>query len=666
MNLLPACILYTQNPALARRIAAYVRLQAMVRHVKSPTALVAIIQQYDPTLVFIDLRAENCRELVRHINSGYPETLIVALGTPRSQPFLEAMDLGVYAVEATDLEREETQALVKRAQNHLRLVQENRILRLDNQKAKPPPPPATPTKDPAGPIPHFSQAFRHFENVDALLESMAEGILSYAKVSRVGIFAVEPETGIYTLRAGIRCLKETGDIEVPPDSPLVTWMHRHAHLAARADLTKLADPSERLLLQQSLDVMGAEVLMPLHGEDGILGWLFVGHRITGTPFEPNDLESLMLLAEHVSVTLQNALLHGDIALQRTLAGTVLHAIPVGIVAADRGGRVRWFNEAAQTILEVPSDSVLHHPIGHLGNRLANLLRRCLEGDPPSQVVEWTDPRTHRSLSIQAQPLASEGACMGAVMMIHDLTHERLLQEEKGHLERAAFWTDLAAAMSHEVRNPLVAISTFSQLLPERYTDPEFRNQFSKLVAHEVGRLNSMLDQINSFANPPPLTFEAVDVEDLIKKAASTAAKRLPQDHARLETSLQARIPDVRGDMQALVDCLAHLIVNAMEAVAFRKDGLVVVGAAANRGKEAEDHVSIHVRDNGPGVPVTIRDKVFSPFCSSKARGIGLGLPIARRTLSDHNGRLEIDTGPKGTTITLVIPAWCEAAATPPR
>ena len=74
----------------------------------------------------------------------------------------------------------------------------------------------------------------------------------------------------------------------------------------------------------------------------------------------------------------------------------------------------------------------------------------------------------------------------------------------GQLERAQFWTDLAAGMSHEIRNPLVAIKTFAQLLPERYADAEFRAEFSRLVAGEVDRLNGIIEQINAFAHPPAL------------------------------------------------------------------------------------------------------------------------------------------------------------------
>src|SRR5437868_10035225 len=119
-------------------------------------------------------------------------------------------------------------------------------------------------------------------------------------------------------------------------------------------------------------------MVPLYARGEIIGWLFFGHRITGLPFDYGDLEGLMILAEHVSTVLENALLYEEITLQKTLAETLLKSIPPGIVAIDEEGIIRWFNPPAESILGVRATDALHHPAEAAGGKLALMLRDTLD------------------------------------------------------------------------------------------------------------------------------------------------------------------------------------------------------------------------------------------------------------------------------------------------
>ncbi len=110
-------------------------------------------------------------------------------------------------------------------------------------------------------------------------------------------------------------------------------------------------------------------------------------------------------------------------------------------------------------------------------------------------------------------------------VIQDLTPEESLRQRQELLDRAAFWTDLAASMSHEVRNPLVAIKTFAQLLPERFDDADFRRDFNEIVVQEIDRLDLIITQINNFAHPPELNFKSIDLRAPMKKAVELVRAR---------------------------------------------------------------------------------------------------------------------------------------------
>src|SRR5207237_8347206 len=122
---------------------------------------------------------------------------------------------------------------------------------------------------------------------------------------------------------------------------------------------------------------GAEVIVPLHARGSIIGCLFFGHRVTGERFTYNDLEDLMLLSEHVSTLLENALLYEEATLQKTLAETLLKSIPPGIIAIDDKATVRWFNPTAEQVLGRKASEVLNRPVEAIGSTLAGMLRETL-------------------------------------------------------------------------------------------------------------------------------------------------------------------------------------------------------------------------------------------------------------------------------------------------
>src|ERR1700704_2466713 len=530
MSVASICILYSQDADLARRVKAFVRTMAVVRHVTDPNRMEAVLQQNSPAVILMDLRAKECRDLLEQLEQDWSESLVIALGALRSEPLREAEQSGIYAAEDLQLDRHRFQTLVGRAFDHLEIMQENRDLR---EQAHYGPPAEQPRRSepvlerayaPSLPLLRFPRVFRRLDNVEGLLATIVEGVADAAGVTRVGIFSRIRQGDRYRLRAGLRCLPETSEIEYHERDPLVRWFELHGHLVSRANLAHIAAQNQRPLLRRALDSLGAEVIVPLYARGKIIGWLFFGHRITGLPFDYGDPERLMILAEHVSTVLENALLYEEVTLQKTLAETLLKSIPPGIVAIDEDGIIRWFNPPAEPILGLKAIEVLNRPVEAVGRKLAALLRETLEAKA-NLPRQWIDPNTRRSLSVEARRLLDQHTPLGAVAVIHDLTAEENLRQKQDLVDRAAFWTDLAASMSHEIRNPLVAIKTFAQLLPERFDDPEFRKNFNQIVVQEIDRLDTIITQINSFANPPDLELRSIDLKAPVKKAIEIARSR---------------------------------------------------------------------------------------------------------------------------------------------
>ncbi len=653
INGLPVSIIYTQDPALLQRLRGFLHERSTLLPATDPPRLQRLLQQHPAVLLFADLCCTNCAALLKTLRKDLPDTVMVALGDPRSDPALTMAGCDLYGIESADADRLRIQTLFAQAQRHIRLQTENRLLRED--RARPPAVATAPLRESRSPsLLHFSGALRRFDNIDLMLENIVECVASCTCVSRVAIFAATT-SGPYRFRTGLKCLEQTRMLSFDPADPFVRWLELHAYCISRSMLRHIDDMETRAMLDETLDHHGGEAILPLFGRERLIGWLGLGHPSSGVPFEQGDIEELSFLAEQVSITIENAMLHENLAIQKALDEHLLQSIPVGIIATDPSGHTRWFNHAAEQLLKAEAMDLINLPIARLPVDIAARLHRCLTGETDIRPVAWTEPRTRRDLSLHVQRLQKDGICMGSMAILKDLTEENLFREKQNNLERAKFWNELASAISHEVRNPLVAISTFAQMLPERYADEEFRTQFRDLTIQEVGRLNSMIDQLDLFANPPTLHFAPVAADTLLNTAICRARME-SGSNVDIHVETTPALPLLRADAMVLTNSLVHLLDNAMAAVEGVSKPCVSMTATPGTIGTDRAAVVIEVRDNGHGIPGELLENVYSPFCTTTTRGVGLGLAIVRRTMIDHEGLVRIESGAPGTTVRLTVPA----------
>lgn len=658
---LPQCFLCTDDPDLERTVNAHIRYLADIRSVNEAGELLLLLGQFDPALLMLDLRTAVARDHLPAVFQDYPDALVLAFGTERSVPALSAEAMGAYAVVDPAIERQRLQTLVRHALEHLRLVEHNRLLKIQVSRLNPPftadaavwPP--TPTASEL-----FAQAFRFFDNPDMMFDTMAHGIIAGAKVARVAIFAYSDKKNVYRYRCGVNALQHTVDADIGPDAPFVCHLRLHAHVICRTRLDAIPDPDAAAAFKQMLDMMGAEIIVPMQAHHSLIGWLAVGHHITGMPFSQRDIENLVPLTDQVAVALSNQLLFARTSMQKALAESVFHAMPIGVVAIDLQGNIHWINRTGAMLFGVEPEAVIRQPASRLSSRLCDLLLRCIQLEDAPQSVEWSAPPSGPPLQISLRRMTSDGCCVGALAVLRDITQERAFRQKEAELERRSFWTGMAAAMSHEIRNPLVAISTFAQLLPERYTDPEFREEFSQLVSQEVGRLNGIVNQISDFAEHRLPVLQPLAIDAVLEKAVQAVIPDFPEAAGRIALP-SAPLPLVQGDDSALETAFAYILRNALEATDGQPDAQLKVTASIQGGGDQRKTLQLVFSDNGPGIPESLRTDLFSPFCTTKARGIGVGLSVARRTVIDHGGTITIPPLERGARIEITLPVNHETA-----
>jgi len=657
MKTLPTCIFYSRDVELTERLSRIAGSVATLHAIEEQNDFEQWFEQFGDAVLIADLRAPNCFEVLSEIKITHPLSVIIAMGADRSDPMLTVEWLNPYSTIDFEPERNQFRTLLKHAHECLDLRKKTHLLENELTKIN-----AGQSKQQEAsrplfttPLQNFSKAQRNFDNLEMLFESVVDGLVATARVSRAGIFILSNKSNEYLFQAGTRCLGATEKMVVSPSHPFVRWLELNTHLVSRATLSNIQDPEERAMLKQMLDALGAEISIPLYASGQIKGWIFVGQRSTGIPFDVPDLEDLTGLADHISTTLEKAMQYEETALQKALAETLLHSIPFGIIACDEDAIIRWYNSTAREILQTGEDPIIGQRAESLGSSVADLLRRTLDSQNPTVSRNWTDPRTKLTLSAETRRLVDETTCVGAMMMLRDVTGAKLLQEKEEQLERSAFWNELAASMSHEIRNPLVAIKTFAQLLPERYEDPDFRSEFSEQVTTEVDQLNHIIDKINEFAHPPKPIFHALDIHKPIENAVTRIQTEFDHENLKIHLSSDDTVLPINGDTASLEECMYHLLINAAENLDNKPGSRINVVVKSRVPQQGPAKVFVIITDNGSGIDEEVRDKVFSPFSTIKARGLGLGLPIAKRAVIDHNGQMDIETSSGGTSITITLP-----------
>ena len=247
-------------------------------------------------------------------------------------------------------------------------------------------------------------------------------------------------------------------------------------------------------------------------------------------------------------------------------------------------------------------------------------------DPPGRVR----PRTLAALASVAERF---GAALGAERAAQRL---RALDDHVRRLDRLAALGELVAEIVHEIRNPLVSVKTFLQLLPERADDPAFRDEFHAVAADELRRVERLLDVVLAQARPEraggaqgaPLRDAAESVLQLVSHRATQADVELRLDAPAGPGPLATLSED------ALRQVLLNLVLNAIDACP--AGGTVRVAV-----DESADATVLRVEDEGTGVPAELRERVFEPFYSSRPdRPGGLGLAISKRVVEEAGGTID--------------------------
>jgi signal transduction histidine kinase len=224
-----------------------------------------------------------------------------------------------------------------------------------------------------------------------------------------------------------------------------------------------------------------------------------------------------------------------------------------------------------------------------------------------------------------------------------------------HAEQLATVGLLGASLAHEIRNPLVTIKTFVQLLPKHHQDPAFREKFFHLIGDEVTRIDRLTEQLLDLAAPRTYTAQMTDLHPVLSASIELVAAKAADKRIRVVSDLQAQPDRVFTDATAAKQVLLNLCFNAIQAVE-RREGERWVRVAT---RNVVAGLEMSVEDSGPGIAPEIRPRLFQPFQSTKSTGFGLGLAICSDILAGLNASITVDPPAAGRGATFRVTFPCQ-------
>jgi PAS domain S-box-containing protein len=417
-------------------------------------------------------------------------------------------------------------------------------------------------------------------------------------------------------------------------------------IAAALDETRDALVAEEVLapaLRDELLRLNWALVLPAISENVVIGAIVVGPKLSGDPFYPQDLDLLMTLANQAGIAIKNAQLYAQVVLANEYIENIVATIESGVVAVNADGQITMFNRAAERLTGLPEDRARRHPLSVLPAALGEPLERTIADGQARTLPEISLAAGHttRPVICTTSPLHNpDRGILGAVAVFSDLTPLKELEVERRRAERLGYFEALASGIAHEIKNPLVAIKTFTQLIPRRHDDARFVDEFSRVVTREISRMERLLERLRALSRPGERPRHPLDLRAPLQEAAEFLRPGFEEKRVKLVVRTVENPAMVRGDHGELEQLFLNLIMNAHEATP--PGGIVEVDVTADAG-----HIGVAIADSGPGIPPELLDRVFDPFFTTKQHGSGLGLTISAGIAAAHEARLHVANRPNG-------------------
>lgn len=405
----------------------------------------------------------------------------------------------------------------------------------------------------------------------------------------------------------------------------------------------------------------------------IFNIIYVSFMYTNPVFDSDKLLMLLALSEillilFISAGLQQ-LIENDL-IHKSICGVVkdeadedymvLNAITDGILVVDRKGRIKTVNQGLCNILELEEKDIINRSIYNVTNEWNNSHENKIY---PWTVIETLESRKEfkhiekiisrdseiRYVSVSTYILKNRYKSMiGVMAIVHDITQEKMLEEQLMHVEKLAIAGQMAAELAHEIKNPICSIKGLMQIIGKKYNLED--SKYYEVITNELNRINSLLQRFLTLTQNKP-KLEKTNIKSLVEDMVPLIESYAGSKNININIDMQKEIPSINADRENIRQVIVNIVQNGIDALP--ENGRMHVSIWYDQINEL---VKLEFKDNGSGIKPEYLDKIFEPFFTTKKNGSGLGLAISRKIIENHCGKLfAFNNQDGGATFAIELP-----------
>ncbi len=349
---------------------------------------------------------------------------------------------------------------------------------------------------------------------------------------------------------------------------------------------------------------------------------------------------------------------------------LVRGLPDALVGVDADLRIILWNPAAEDLLGRSARRVtgralkdVFPPETSLVRHLTDTLATGESRSESSAVIEGPDGHPVH-VSLATAPLAGRsGAVTSAVAVVRDISRLRQLESEVRRGETLAAAGQMAVGLAHEIRNPLSAIRGAVQLMQRELGDEARWGEYTAVLLKEVTRVNSIIEMLLDLGRPVTLRVVPLNVHQLLERVALLLEEEAASLGVQFVRRYDPSLPAILADEDRIVQVFHNLVRNAIEAMPgggrltlVTRLSMNPLFAKVDLGQGQKSLAEIQIADEGQGIPEATRDKLFTPFFTTKDRGLGLGLALCHRIVEEHKGAIQVTSEPgRGTAVSCFLP-----------
>ncbi|MFO1487409.1 MAG: ATP-binding protein [Verrucomicrobiota bacterium] len=324
----------------------------------------------------------------------------------------------------------------------------------------------------------------------------------------------------------------------------------------------------------------------------------------------------------------------------------------GLITVDRSGNITSLNPEAERVLQLPALPSPAAAAKTLPLPITKLIHEVFQTGKPAAnrkiTLDASKPAA-TTLSVTAMPVSGELG-FSVVAMLSETAATARLEHNLRRLDRLARIGTLSAGLAHEIKNALVSVKTFVDLLLEKNQDAEL----AETVRHEITRMDGLVTHMLRFAAPPHAVVGRVHLHTVLERSLQMAQTRAGSKTISIQRHFTGSEISVPGDEPQLEQAFINLLFNAVDALG--ENGTLEVHSALAEAPGGS-HVVVRIADTGEGIAADNLAQIFQPFFTTKPRGTGLGLAITRGIIEEHKGEIRVESQVgKGTCFTISLPA----------